>query len=99
MSRRRSPRSGLATESASTAASPIDRAAAFARSRAAAPVAVGVLMLVSILARVWLARAVKTPWILADEFIYSEEAKSFARAPTTRFAGRRAQSSATSTRP
>ncbi len=64
MSRRRSPRSGLATESASTAASPIDRAAAFARSRAAAPVAVGVLMLVSILARVWLARAVKTPWIL-----------------------------------
>jgi len=35
-------------------------------------------MLVSILARVWLARAVKTPWILADEFIYSEEAKSFA---------------------
>ena len=35
-------------------------------------------MLVSVLARVWLARAVKTPWILIDEFLYSEQAKSFA---------------------
>lgn len=36
------------------------------------------MMLVSVLARVWLARAVKTPWILIDEFLYSEQAKSFA---------------------
>jgi len=35
-------------------------------------------MLVSVLARVWLAGAVKTPWILVDEFLYSEQAKSFA---------------------
>jgi hypothetical protein len=68
----------LATESASPSASPLDRATAFARSRAAAPVALGVMMLASVLARVWLARAVKTPWILVDEFLYSEQAKSFA---------------------
>jgi hypothetical protein len=41
-------------------------------------VALAVMMIASVLARVWLARAVKTPWILVDEFIYSEEAKSFA---------------------
>lgn len=89
----------MAAESASTAASATDRATAFARSRAAAPVAVGVLMLVSILARVWLARAVKTPWILADEFIYSEEAKSFAASAHYSIRERRARSLATSTRP
>jgi hypothetical protein len=54
------------------------RATAFARSSAAAPVALGVMMIVSVLARVWLARDVKTPWILIDEFLYSEQAKSFA---------------------
>jgi hypothetical protein len=68
----------LATESASPSASPLDRATAFARSNAAAPVALAVMMVASILARVWLARAVKTPWILVDEFLYSEQAKSFA---------------------
>jgi hypothetical protein len=36
------------------------------------------MMVVSVLVRVWLARAVKTPWILIDEFLYSEQAKSFA---------------------
>ena len=36
------------------------------------------MMIVSVLARAWLARAVKTPWILVDEFLYSEQAKSFA---------------------
>jgi hypothetical protein len=36
------------------------------------------LMLVSVLGRYWLARSVKTPWILVDEFLYAEEAKSFA---------------------
>jgi hypothetical protein len=68
----------LATESASPSASPLDRATAFARSSAAAPVALVVMMVASVLVRVWLARAVKTPWILVDEFLYSEQAKSFA---------------------
>jgi hypothetical protein len=68
----------LATESAPASASLTARATAFARSNAAAPVALAVMMLVSVLARVWLARAVKTPWILVDEFLYSEQAKSFA---------------------
>jgi len=68
----------LATESAPAPASLTARATAFARSNAAAPVALAVMMLVSVLARVWLARAVKTPWILVDEFLYSEQAKSFA---------------------
>jgi hypothetical protein len=69
----------LATESsASPSASLLDRATAFARSSAAAPVALVVMMLASVIARVWLARAVKTPWILVDEFLYSEQAKSFA---------------------
>src|SRR5262245_50393126 len=35
-------------------------------------------MLASVLVRYWLARGVKTPWILVDEFLYAEEAKSFA---------------------
>jgi hypothetical protein len=68
----------LTTESAPASTSPLDRVTAFARSSAAAPVALGVMMLASVLARVWLARAVKTPWILVDEFLYSEQAKSFA---------------------
>ena len=68
----------MATESATPSASPFGRVTAFARSSAAAPVALAVMMLVSVLARVWLARAVKTPWILIDEFLYSEQAKSFA---------------------
>jgi hypothetical protein len=41
-------------------------------------VALVTLMLASVLARYWLARGVKTPWILVDEFLYAEEAKSFA---------------------
>src|SRR5207247_5697298 len=36
------------------------------------------MMLASLIVRVWLARAVRTPWILVDEFLYSEQAKSFA---------------------
>jgi hypothetical protein len=68
----------LATESASPSASPLDRVTAFARSSAAAPVALVVMMVASVLVRVWLARSVKTPWILVDEFLYSEQAKSFA---------------------
>jgi hypothetical protein len=68
----------LAAESAPASAPLTARASAFARSSAAAPVALAVMMVVSVLARVWLARAVKTPWILIDEFLYSEQAKSFA---------------------
>lgn len=68
----------MATESATPSGSSLERVTAPARSRAAAPVALVALMLVSVLARFWLARAVKTPWILADEFLYAEEAKGFA---------------------
>jgi hypothetical protein len=57
---------------------PLDRARALAESRAAAPAAVVAMMAASVLARLWLARSVKTPWILVDEYIYSELAKSFA---------------------
>ena len=37
------------------------------------------MVLASILARFWLSRSIKTPWILSDEFIYSEFAKSDTR--------------------
>jgi hypothetical protein len=36
------------------------------------------LVVVSIAARSWLARKIATPWIMSDELIYSEMAKSFA---------------------
>lgn len=36
------------------------------------------LVLVAIASRLWLATRIPTPWILVDEFIYSEYAKSFA---------------------
>jgi hypothetical protein len=57
---------------------PFERVRGFARSSAAAPLALAAMVAGSVLARVWLARSVKTPWILGDEFIYSELAKSFA---------------------
>ena len=66
------------TEQALAAPSSLDRARAFGESRAAAPAALVAMMVASVLARVWLARSVRTPWILVDEFIYSELAKSFA---------------------
>jgi hypothetical protein len=56
----------------------LERAASVAASKIAAPAALVGLMLVSALVRYWLARGVKTPWILVDEFLYAEEAKSFA---------------------
>lgn len=44
----------------------------------ATPVAFVVFVVVALVARIWLGRKVPTPWILVDELIYSEEAKSFA---------------------
>jgi len=68
----------VATESATPSRSASERVASLAASRVAAPAVLVALMLVSVLARYWLARAVKTPWILVDEFLYAEQAKSFA---------------------
>ena len=68
----------MATESATPSRSASERVASLAESRLAAPAALVALMLVSVLGRYWLARAVKTPWILVDEFLYAEEAKNFA---------------------
>lgn len=42
-----------------------------------ATLVLAVLCLVSILVRVWLGRKIVTPWIMVDELIYSELAKSF----------------------
>ena len=44
----------------------------------AAAVALGGLLLVSIGVRIWLSSKIATPWILIDEYVYSELAKSFA---------------------
>ena len=68
----------MATESATPSRSASERWASLAASRVAAPAVLVALMLVSVLGRYWLARSVKTPWILVDEFLYAEEAKSFA---------------------
>ena len=43
-----------------------------------APIALAALILASIGVRLWLAWRVPTPWIMVDELIYSEMAKSFA---------------------
>jgi hypothetical protein len=43
-----------------------------------AAVALGVMVLVAVAARLWLSREIVSPWIMIDELIYSEMAKSFA---------------------
>jgi hypothetical protein len=43
-----------------------------------AVVALGGLLLVSLGVRLWLAREIVSPWIMVDELLYSEMAKSFA---------------------
>jgi hypothetical protein len=43
-----------------------------------AALAVAALMLPSLGVRIWLAGRIATPWIMIDELIYSEMAKSFA---------------------
>jgi hypothetical protein len=43
-----------------------------------AVVALGGLLLISIAARIWLSREIASPWIMIDELLYSEMAKSFA---------------------
>ena len=53
------------------------RGAPIASWRTASIVSAG-LVVVAIVARLWLTRRMPTPWILVDEFIYSEYAKSFA---------------------
>jgi hypothetical protein len=44
----------------------------------AAALALAVLVVVSIGVRIWLTRKIATPWIMTDELLYSEMAKSFA---------------------
>jgi hypothetical protein len=67
----------LATEQAPARLSATDRVTAFANAYSV-PLALGAMMVCSVGVRVLLARSVKTPWILSDEFIYSELAKSIA---------------------
>jgi hypothetical protein len=43
-----------------------------------AVVALGGMLLVSLVVRIWLAREIASPWIMIDELLYSEMAKSFA---------------------
>ena len=42
----------------------------------AAPAAVALLVLVAVFARIWLSHGIATPWILVDELLYSDLAKS-----------------------
>src|SRR5262245_23716433 len=42
-----------------------------------AAIALGGMLLVSVVVRLWLSRKIVTPWIMIDELIYSEMAKSF----------------------
>jgi dolichyl-phosphate-mannose-protein mannosyltransferase len=44
----------------------------------AAVLALGGLLLVSVALRIWLSRVIVSPWIMVDELLYSETAKSFA---------------------
>jgi len=74
----RSARSGLATEQAAPG-----RRAFLIRVRELDPTIAGsatllILVLASFGGRLWLAWRVPTPWIMVDELIYSEMAKSFA---------------------
>jgi hypothetical protein len=80
MWRRRFGRPALATE-------PLARRTRLGRARPtlaaldaapAAAIALALACLVSILVRVYLARKIVTPWIMIDELVYSELAKSFA---------------------
>jgi hypothetical protein len=57
----------LATEQAPARLSATDRVAAFAQARTV-PLALGAMMVCSVLVRVLLARSVETPWIHTDEF-------------------------------
>jgi hypothetical protein len=40
--------------------------------------ALGVMLIVAVAARLWLSREIVSPWIMIDELLYSEMAKSFA---------------------
>ena len=43
-----------------------------------AAIALGGMLLVAVAARLWLSREIASPWIMIDELLYSEMAKSFA---------------------
>jgi Dolichyl-phosphate-mannose-protein mannosyltransferase len=43
-----------------------------------AVVALGGVLLIAVAVRIWLSREIATPWIMIDELLYSEMAKSFA---------------------
>lgn len=49
------------------------------RARAyASPLALALILALAVLTRLWLARDISAPWIMMDEIVYSELAKSFA---------------------
>jgi hypothetical protein len=68
----------LATEGAPSRRGTGDRlSAAYVWSHPlATPMAVAALVLVAVLVRVWLAHGIATPWILVDELLYADLAKS-----------------------
>jgi hypothetical protein len=56
-----------------------ERAEGFSRAGAyAVPVCLGLLLGIAALVRLWLTRDIPAPWIMMDEVVYSELAKSFA---------------------
>jgi len=68
----------LATEPAAEGRRPLHIKARHVDATRAAPIVLGALILASVGVRLWLAWRVPTPWIMVDELIYSEMAKSFA---------------------
>jgi len=73
-----SARSGLAAEQAAEERQGYLIRALRLEAAAAAPIVLAALISVSVGVRLWLAWRVPTPWIMVDELIYSEMAKSFA---------------------
>jgi hypothetical protein len=68
----------LATEPAAEGRRPLHIKARHVDATRAAPIVLAALILASIGVRLWFAWRVPTPWIMVDELIYSEMAKSFA---------------------
>ena len=74
----RSARLGLATERAAGSRRQLLIRVRELDHALAIPVGLGSLILGSVAVRLWLGFRVPTPWIMSDELIYSEMAKSFA---------------------
>ena len=56
----------------------VERLAASSRAHAyALPFALALIFGITVLARLWLTRDIVAPWIMMDELVYSELAKSF----------------------